>query len=74
MGVLRDASHVDGFSILLFTDYFTAHTANGSVRIGLVGSASFDIPAGHAWFDRIAESANEAEAEYYFDELMGAYA
>ena len=55
-------------------DYFTAHTSNGSLRIGLVGSASFDIPAGHAWFERIAEAANEQNVEEYFDELVSAYA
>lgn len=51
-------------------DYFVAHLDNGGVRLGMVGGTCFDIPAGHAWFDRITECANESQAEEYFDELF----
>jgi hypothetical protein len=39
-----------------------------------VGGTCFDVPVGHAYHDRIAESHNEATAEEYFDELMDALA
>jgi len=35
----------------------------------MVGGLCYDVPAGHAYFDRIRECANEHDAEDYFDEL-----
>jgi len=50
-------------------DYFSAHLNDGGVRIGFVGMQCFDVPAGHAWYDRIAEASPE-ELESLHDELM----
>lgn len=52
-------------------DFFAAHLDNGGVRLGMVGGDCFDIPAGHAWYARIAELTNEKDTEDYFDELFG---
>jgi hypothetical protein len=41
------------------------------VRIGMVGGTCLDIPAGHAYHDRLTECTNENDAEEYFDELYG---
>lgn len=54
-------------------DYFTAHLNDGGVRIGFIGGDCFDIPAGHAYYDRIAEASPEMVEELH-DELMGVYA
>lgn len=60
----------------LFNDgeYFTANLDNGGVRIGLVGCNCHDIPAGHAWFARVAEATTRREVEDLHDELTSAYA
>jgi hypothetical protein len=55
-------------------DFFVALTDMPGVRVGMVGGTCFDVPVGHAYHDRIAESHNEATAEEYFDELMDALA
>jgi hypothetical protein len=54
-------------------DYFTAHLDNGGVRIGFVGGTCFDVPAGHAYYDRIVESTGSMVEEYH-DELMSSFA
>lgn len=60
----------------LFDDgeYFVALTDQLAVRVGRVGGTCFDIPMGHAYFERIAEAASPIEVEALHDELMGAYA
>jgi len=60
----------------LFDDgeYFVAKTDSGCVRIGFKGADCFDIPAGHAWFDRVAEADSRVTVEDLHDELMSAYA
>ncbi len=55
-------------------DYFVALTDRDCVRIGLVGATCYDIPAGHAYYERIAESTSRGEVEDLHDELTGAYA
>ena len=62
-------AHTTAF-ILDGRDYFAAHLDNGGVRLGMIGNIAYDIPRGHAWFDRIAEIQNEQEAEDYFDDLF----
>lgn len=52
-------------------DFFVAKTDMPGVRIGMVGGTCFDIPAGHAYHDRLMECTNENDAEEYFDELYG---
>ena len=61
---------------MLFTDadYFTAETDANGVRIGMVGGTCYDIPTGHAWFDRVHEATTRAEVEDLHDELTTAYA
>lgn len=54
-------------------DYFTALTDQNGVRIGIVGGTCFDIPRGHAYFDRIAESTSRVEVEDLHDELTSTY-
>ena len=53
-------------------DFFVAKTDMPGVRVGMVGGTCFDIPAGHAYHDRIVECVTESDAEDYFDELMNA--
>lgn len=56
-------------------DYFTALTDQDCVRIGLVGGPTmFDIPAGHAYYDRIVEASSRVEVEDLHDELTSAHA
>lgn len=55
-------------------DYFIALTDQFAVRIGLKGCTCFDIPMGHAYFQRVAESTTRTEVESLHDELVGAYA
>lgn len=56
-------------------DFFVALTDAKTVRIGMVGGpACFDVPAGHAWYDRIVEATSRNEVESYFDELVEAFA
>jgi hypothetical protein len=52
-------------------DYFVALTDMPGVRIGLIGSTCYNIPKGHAYYDRVCECASEQDAEEYFDELFG---
>lgn len=61
---------------MLFTDgeYFVALTDQLAVRVGMVGGTCFDVPMGHAYFERIAEAKTRAAVEALFDELAGAYA
>ncbi len=54
-------------------DHFTALTDMPGVRIGLVGSACFDVPRGHAYYDRIVEANTSKDVEDYFDELHAAF-
>lgn len=60
----------------LFNDgnYFTAMTDDGSVRIGIVGGTCYDIPAGHAWFVRVAEADSRVAVEDLHDDLFAAFA
>lgn len=60
----------------LFQDgeYFVALTDMPGVRVGFVGGTCFDVPNGHAYFDRLAAVSTRREAEDYHDELMSAYA
>ena len=58
---------------ILFDDdsgYFTAMLNNGGVRIGLKNCLMHDIPAGHAWFDRVFEASALVEVEALHDELV----
>lgn len=56
-------------------DYFTALTDRDCVRIGMVGVGTlFDIPRGHAYYDRIVEASSRVEVEDLHDELIGACA
>ena len=61
---------------ILFTDgeYFVALTDQLAVRVGMVGGTCFDVPMGHAYFERIAEAKARVEVEALFDELAGAFA
>lgn len=61
---------------MLFTDgeYFVALTDQLAVRVGIVGGTCFDIPMGHAYFERIAEAKTRVEVEALHDELAGAMA
>ncbi|WP_156429862.1 hypothetical protein [Burkholderia sp. FL-7-2-10-S1-D7] len=58
--------------IVMGEDYFVAHLDDGGIRIGMVGGRSYDVPAGHAYYDRIRGCTNERDAEDYFDELYTA--
>lgn len=55
-------------------DYFVALTDRNCVRIGIVGGTCYDVPNGHAYYDRIAESTSRVEVEDLHDELTSAYA
>ena len=44
------------------------------VAIGKFGGPVFNVPNGHAWYDRVAEVETCAEAVSYFDELAAALA
>ena len=55
-------------------DYFTAMTNANSVRIGIVGGTCYDIPAGHAWFERVCEASSRVEVEDLHDDLFAAFA
>jgi hypothetical protein len=61
---------------ILFTDgeYFVALTDQLAVRVGMVGGTCFDIPMGHAYFERAAEAKTRVEVEALHNELSGAYA
>jgi hypothetical protein len=52
--------------------YFVARTTMPGVRVGIVGGTCFDIPCGHAYYDRCTEITNEHDAEAMFDELSAA--
>lgn len=54
-------------------DYFTALTDMPGVRVGIVGGTCFDVPRGHAYYDRICEAAIRADVEDYHDELTDAF-
>lgn len=60
----------------LFDDgeYFVALTDQLAVRIGMQNGRSFDVPMGHAYFERIAEASSRVEVEDLHDELTGAFA
>ncbi|WP_027813354.1 hypothetical protein [Burkholderia cenocepacia] len=53
-------------------DYFVARTDMPGVRIGMVGGTCFELPAGHAYYNRVCEIANAVDAEEMFDELYAA--
>lgn len=53
-------------------DYFVAMLDDGGVRIGLTGVTCYDIPKGHAWFDRVCEADTRAWVEELHDELFAA--
>ena len=55
-------------------DYFVALTDEPGVRVGIVGGTCFDVPAGHAYFDRICEASTRSVVEGYHDELTEAFA
>lgn len=74
--VLQDETPRRGITTkFLFTDgdYFVAMTNTGCVRIGLAGCTCYDIPPGHAWFDRVREADTRATIEDLHDELISAY-
>lgn len=54
-------------------DYFVALTDRDCVRIGLVNSTCYDIPNGHAWYDRVVEAGTRAAVEDLHDELFDAF-
>ena len=60
---------------MLFNDgeYFVANLNDGGVRIGFAGMECFDIPKGHAWFDRVLEANSRPVVEDLHDQLMSAY-
>jgi len=53
-------------------DFFSAHLDTGGVRIGMVGGVCFDIPKGHAYYERCVECSCEVEIESHFDACMEA--
>lgn len=54
-------------------DYFSAHLDNGGVRIGLVGSVAYDIPAGHTDYARAVAAADESAVEVMVDEFFARF-
>ena len=56
------------------SDYFVATTDEPGVRIGIVGGTCYDIPRGHAYYDRVCEAATRRDVEEYHDELTSALA
>lgn len=54
-------------------DYFTAHLDNGGVRIGMVGGTCYDVPPGHAYYDRVIEAETRKDVEDYHDEFFAAF-
>ena len=54
-------------------DYFIGLTDRAAVRIGLVGGTCYDVPAGHAYYERIAEATSRVEVEDLHDELTSCY-
>lgn len=60
---------------MLFNDgeYFTALTDAPGVRVGIIGDTCFDVPLGHAYYDRIREASTRAEVEGYYDEMVAAH-
>ncbi len=54
-------------------DYFSARLDNGGVRVGLVGGTCYDVPAGHAYFDRIVAAETESTVETIHDELTSTH-
>ena len=55
-------------------DYFVALTDRDCVRIGMVGGTCYDIPNGHAWYERVVETDTRVAVEDLHDELFDAYA
>ena len=56
--------------------HYVALTDMPGVQIGLVGgepATHFNIPAGHAWYDRVRETSTAAEAAGYYAEMCEAY-
>lgn len=56
------------------SDYFVALTDMPGVRIGLIGATCYDIPVGHAYYDRICEATTRCDVEEYHDELTSCFA
>lgn len=48
-------------------DYFVALLSNGSVRVGLVGAAMYDLPPRHSLHARALAARTEADAERLHD-------
>nr|WP_280971427.1 hypothetical protein [Cupriavidus gilardii]WDE72666.1 hypothetical protein [Cupriavidus gilardii] len=67
------SAHITKFIAANAEGYFTAQLDNGGVRIGLEGSACFDVPpTAHAAVERVGSlTADEIEAVH--DEFMGKY-
>lgn len=61
---------------MLFNDgeFFVSLTDMPGVCVGMSWGTRFDVPRGHAYYDRIAEATTRQEVEGYFDELMDAFA
>lgn len=55
-------------------DYFTGLTDQNCVRIGIVGGTCYDIPKGHAWYDRVVGAFLRVDVEDLHDQLTSAYA
>jgi len=61
-------------------DYFIANTTGGYIRLGLLGIASIDFPAGHAVYDAVAALAdiedddafNDAAEDLFYDNRFAA--
>ena len=63
------------FSVVLYCDgtHYVGRAAH-SVAIGKFGGPVFNVPNGHAWYDRVAEVESCTEAASYFEELVAALA
>ena len=69
-----DSTAVVTKSLFASGGYSIDLTDKGGVRIGQVGGAFFDIPRGHAWYDRVHESGSLFEVQSHYDELLSAFA
>lgn len=54
-------------------EFFCAHTDMPGVRVGMNNINAFNIPRGHAFYDRAVEADTRTLVEALFDELMDAF-
>ena len=52
--------------------FFVATLDNGSVRIGQNEGNHFDVPRGHAWWQRVFEASSYLEVSDLYNELKEA--